>query len=67
MDRHAKNKKRLMIRIVDSLYDDFKTKLDFDNIEIQEMLESAIYAYLYGNSQKKTKSNKTIDVSINVK
>lgn len=43
-----KESKPLKFYVNDAVYDQFKAKLDLDNITQKDLLQTAIYSYLYG-------------------
>lgn len=58
--------KQVRARLMNSVCDELNAKLQLDEISTQELLETAIYSYLYDNSQTICKSGKIIEITVKI-
>lgn len=62
---NRKDNKRIEIHVNDAVYSQFKAKLELDNITQKDLLQTAIYSYLYGDYTL-DKNGRKITCSIDV-
>lgn len=60
-----KEGKQLKFCVNDAVYEQFKAKLDLDNITQKDLLQTAVYSYLYGDYSLEKNSRK-ITCSIDI-
>lgn len=53
---NRKENKNISFRVNEALFEQFKAKLELDDLTAKEVLETAIYEYLNGNITIKEKS-----------